>query len=113
MISWALDLIRGESSDDDFVAQNKNGGMLEYTAFNQTLKSLCKGLGLKQITPHELRHSSSELWVNAGASEVDIGRQLNQSSSSTTRRYMHRSDERLDSLALKVGEVSIAEPVKH
>lgn len=32
----------------DFVAQNKNGG----------------------IAPHELRHSSSELWVNAGASEV-------------------------------------------
>lgn len=108
-----LDSIRGTANDEDFVARAKNGGMLEYGAFIKTLKALCKELGLRAITPHELRHSSSELWVSAGATEVDIGRQLNQSSSSTTRRYMHRTDGRLNALAEKLGQEASDDPAKH
>lgn len=109
-----LDQIRGAKTDEDFVAPAKGGGMLNYIVLWRELKGACRKLGLKEITPHELRHSCSELWVDAGATEVDVGRQLNQRSPSTTSKYMHRSDSRLDALSERVGAVVLTnnEPPK-
>jgi len=90
-------------ADEDFVCRGKFGGMLNYIVLNRSLKDLCAKAQVKVITPHELRHSCSEEWIQVGATETDVGRQLNQKSSATTKRYMHRTDGRLDALSEKFG----------
>jgi integrase len=90
-------------SPDDFVVNGERKEMLSYNAFLRGVKRLCRKAGVKVITPHELRHSASELWIEMGASEEDVRRLLNQKSSSTTKRYLHRSDERLKRIAQLVG----------
>jgi site-specific recombinase XerD len=56
-----------------------------------------------RVTPHELRHSCTELYVQAGASAEDLRRLLNHKSLAATIRYMHRTDERLQRIASQVG----------
>ena len=90
-------------SDEDFVCRGMHRGMLNYAVLSRVLKVECKKAGVKVITPHELRHSCSEEWIQVGATETDVARQLNQKSSSTTKRYMHRTDGRLDLLAERIG----------
>jgi len=89
--------------ESDFVCPNILGGMLSYESFNRRmLPQFCKQAGVKRITPHELRHSCTELYVQAGASAEDLRRLLNHKSLSATLHYMHRTDERLQGIALKV-----------
>ncbi|MGZ3697593.1 MAG: tyrosine-type recombinase/integrase [Bdellovibrionota bacterium] len=88
---------------EDFVCPNVIGGMLNYESFvRKSLPALCKKAGVKRITPHELRHSCTEIYVQAGASAEDLRRLLNHKSLSATIRYMHRTDERLQSIASKI-----------
>lgn len=94
---------RGEESE--FVAQSSKCSMLPYETYLRALKSVCLEAGVPHVTPHELRHSCTEIYVQAGASAEDIRRLLNQSSLSATARYMHRTDERLLGIAAKVGMV--------
>jgi integrase len=61
------------------------------------------------VTPHELRHSATELWVEEGATEEDIVRLLNHSSAASVRRYLHRSPERLKKIA-SVIDISLPTP---
>jgi integrase len=102
-------LAERKGSPDDFVASGKFGGMLKYEILLSGLKRLCQKAGVRKISPHELRHSCTELYVEAGASAEDLRRLLNQSSLQATQRYIHRTDERLRSIA---GQVRIggAEP---
>jgi site-specific recombinase XerD len=72
--------------------------MLSYQTLYKGLKALCRTAGLPEVSPHELRHSCTELWVHNGASKEDCGRQLNQSNASTTERYMHRTTDRLEAI---------------
>jgi len=66
---------------------------------------LCKVAGVPEIACHGLRHSTAELWMEQGATEEDIRALLTQKHSSTTRRYMHRSSDRLHQMAkLVVGD---------
>ncbi len=83
----------------DFACPGPNGAMLEHSWFIKVLPRLCQEAGVPKITPHELRHSATELYVNAGASTEDIRRLLNHSSISTTMRYIHRTEERLLGIA--------------
>lgn len=80
---------------EDFVAPGIKGGMLPYETYLQTLRRVCMEAGVKVITPHELRHSSTEIWVRAGASTEDLRRLLNHGTLSSTMRYIHRTDARL------------------
>jgi integrase len=105
MIDALRDYIRSLGrKPGEFVCQGPRGGMLSYETYCRALPAFCKKLGLPAVTTHELRHSSSEIWVQAGASQVDIQRLLNHESSTTTARYMHRTDSRLQGLAGKVGQ---------
>jgi integrase len=91
-------------TSEDFVAENWLGGMLCYESFAiKVLPALCRQAGVKRITPHELRHSCTELYVEAGASAEDIRRLLNHKSLTATLRYIHRTDERLMGVASRVG----------
>lgn len=90
---------------DELVVQGQTGKMLVYEHFvTHELPRLCKEAGVKRVTPHELRHTCTELYVQAGASAEDLRRLLNHKSLSATLRYIHRTDERLQSIAEKVLE---------
>ena len=86
----------------DFVAPGRYGEMLNFNVYSAGLKSFCRELGLREVTPHELRHSCTELYIEQGASEEDIMRLLNQKNSSVTRRYIHRTPERLARVAAQI-----------
>lgn len=90
--------------DDQFVCSGLKGGMLEYGVYLSGLTHLCQRAGLPRVTPHELRHSCTELWVQAGASAEDIRRLLNHKSMEVTKRYMHRTDNRLGQISTLVSE---------
>ena len=94
-----------DKSDEDFVIQGTTGNMLNYNRFLTHLETLCRKANVQRITPHELRHSCTELYVEQGASSEDIRRLLNQSSLSATAPYIHRTPERLKSLSERVGPV--------
>jgi len=94
----------------DLVALNFKDEFLPYETYLRALRRLCDDAGVKRVTPHELRHSCTELYVQAGASAEDIRRLLNQSSLTATARYMHRTDERLNGIAAKVGNDKEPEP---
>lgn len=109
---WALvpmvpplrDYLRSLSrKPEDFVVQSRSGGMMPYETFYPALKRLSQGAGLPVVGPHGLRHSSTELWVAQGASVEDIRRLLNHSNASTTMRYIHRTNERLNQLGARFG----------
>jgi site-specific recombinase XerD len=46
-----------------------------------------------------MRHTATELWFSAGASMEDVRRLLNHKSSESTKRYAHRTEDQLNSLA--------------
>ena len=85
-----------------YVASAFKGGMLEYKKLYDGLRTLCAEAGVKRISPHELRHSCSEIWLEQGASLEDIRRIFNQKSTETTRRYIHRSESRLLAMGSKI-----------
>lgn len=82
-----------------FVCKGPKGGMLAPETYGPRLKKLCREAEVPEVSPHILRHSCTELFVREGASEEDIKRLLNHKNSSTTQRYMHRTDERLHRIA--------------
>jgi integrase len=107
---YLLTLKADGRAKSEFVAPGKFGGMLKYNILLNGLKRLCKKAEVKIITPHELRHSCSELYVQEGASAEDIRRLLNHSSLNVTQRYIHRTNERLDGIASKVQNVKPESP---
>ena len=95
-------LLQRRGGLSDFVVRGKRGGMLSYNAASDGLKRLCKDAGVPAMQLHELRHSCSEVWVEAGATAEDVRRVLNQKSLTATANYMHRTDDRLQRLAGQV-----------
>jgi integrase len=91
---------------EEFVAPGPKGRMLQYVTYLKALRRLCAKAGLPIMTPHELRHTCTEIYVQAGASEEDIGRLLQQKSREATKRYMHRTEGRLRAIAGRVGNPS-------
>jgi integrase len=89
-----------------FICLGPNGGMLSTSTFEKGLSRLCKQAGVPRVTPHELRHSATELWQRAGANTEDLRRLLNHASASTTLGYIHRTDERLAEISQGVGTLS-------
>lgn len=89
---------------DDFVAKGYKGGMLPYETYNRALVRLCGIAGVPVVTTHELRHSCTEIYAQAGCTQEDIRRLLNQKSVATTARYIHRTDDRLKYFASKLGD---------
>lgn len=86
----------------DFVAPAIEGGLLDYTKFHRNLWKLCDEAGVKRVSPHELRHSCTEIWFRSGATLEDVRRLLNHKTTATTQRYVHRSEDRLIALAKSI-----------
>lgn len=63
-----------------YVSPIYSGAMLEYKKIYNGVKKLCKEYGVPEVTPHELRHSRTKLWMQNGASIEEIKRLLNHKS---------------------------------
>lgn len=85
-----------------FVASAYAGGMLDYSKFYRGLRQLCDGANVPRVSPHELRHSCTEIWFRHGAKLEDVRRLLGHKSAETTQRYVHKTDDRLIHLASEI-----------
>ncbi len=85
-----------------FVAPAYMGGMLDHNKLYRGLRKMCDEANVKRVSPHGLRHSCTEIWIRKGATLEDIRRLLGHKSVETTRRYIHRTDERLIELAKEI-----------
>ena len=90
----------------DFVIPGVRGEILSYGTFLSHLTAILAELKLPLVTPHKLRHSATELWIEQGATEEDLIRLLNHSGAGAIRGYIHRSSERLHALASKIDIVA-------
>lgn len=95
----------------DFVAPAYMGGMLEQKKLHDGLKKLCRMAGVTEISPHELRHSCTELYVTEGATAEDLRRLLNHKSLTSTAAYIHRTEGRLGRIATQVATL-LCEPLQ-
>lgn len=92
---------------EGFVCNSVNGGMLPYDSYEDALRRLCAIAEVPRVTSHGLRHSATEMWVDAGASLEDLRRLLGHKNASTTNDYVHRTDERLSRIARSVGKPAL------
>ena len=99
LLKFLKELKERRGEEEGFVARCARGGMLTYHSFYGTLKKLCKDLGFKQLSPHELRHSCTDIYYTQGAGTEDLRRLLNHSKTETTLTYIHRTEERLGGIA--------------
>lgn len=98
------------AAPDDFVITGVRGTMLSYGTLLRQTKRLCRESGIPEVSPHELRHSCSELWMRVGATSEDVSRLLNQSGGAVVRRYIHPTADRLH----RLGEmIEIRPPEQH
>jgi integrase len=103
-------LLRLNRRPDDFVVQGPQGGMLKYNTYSKVLKRACREIGVLEMESHELRHTSTEIYQQAGANTEDIRRLLNQKSLTSTRNYIHRTDERLNRIASAIEPTRESKP---
>ncbi len=96
------------ANPNGFVAPALRGGMLEQKKFHNGLQQLCAQAGVKRVSPHELRHSCTEIWFSSGASLEDVRRVLNHKSAETTQKYVHRTEDRLQAIA---GQITMPQPM--
>jgi integrase len=83
----------------DFVAVSPVQPFLCYIGYAHALTRYCERAGVPVISSHGLRHSSSELYMAAGASRDDLRLLFAHSNSSVTDRYVHDKRMRLDRIA--------------
>lgn len=84
------------------VMTNQSGGMMCYYQYRRFMRKVCAKLKVNIRGSHGLRHSCTEIWVNAGATAEDLRRLLNQKSLDATADYIHRTDDRLAKIAKKI-----------
>lgn len=77
---------------------------LSRRTYCKKLRKYCKDLNIAAITSHGLRHSTSEIYIEHGATEDDIRKLLGHESVSTTERYMHGRGSNLERVA---GSISL------
>ncbi len=88
-----------ESSQGELVVVPEGYQMLEYSKYRKVLVHHCKALGIPAIATHGLRHSTSELYMQHGATSEDVMALLGQKEVKTTQRYIHNRGSRLEGLA--------------
>ena len=75
------------------------------------MKEYCKQAGVSlKIATHGLRHSTSELYMEHGASRDDINALFNHSSNEVTERYIHDKSRRRQSIS-KIADNIVLFPV--
>ena len=91
-----------ERADSEFIVRTPGKRFLDYSHYRAQLKKVCRGLGLTKIGSHSLRHSSSELYMESGASRDDLRMLFGHSSSRITDTYVHDKGSRLEAVARNI-----------
>jgi integrase len=93
-----LEMLRSKiiRPSDEFVCTNKEGGIMPYRWYLKVLRKYCHELGLPAIGTHGLRHSTSELYLQHGATKDDLQRLFAHSCSRVTERYLHNRGTNLE-----------------
>lgn len=99
---WQYLIRERARSTTELVAVSPAQPFLGYFGYSKALQRYCSQAGVPIIPTHGLRHSSSELYMAAGASRDDLRVLFAHSSSSVTDRYVHDKGRRLDRVADKV-----------
>jgi integrase len=86
-------------ANTELVVVPVNWKMLEYSNYRRVLKRYCQEAGVSIIATHGLRHSCSEVWMEAGATRDDLRMLYAHGDSSTTDRYIHDRGTRLGKIA--------------
>lgn len=99
------------ASPEDLVLQplrNNGGATMNYRTIAAAIDRVCKKAEVQRLTPHELRHTCSEIWIDNGATKEDIRRLFNQSSETAVNTYIHRTPERLARISRIVAKPAAA-----
>lgn len=102
-----LTVVKSEQRSGTFVAAGLKGGMIQYETLGFHLTRLCAEAQVTRLTPHELRHTATGMYLDEGATIEDVRKLLNHSSMAMTMTYIHDADKRLKEIAgtLKVTKV--------
>jgi integrase len=88
-----------ERAQSLYVASEHPTEFLEYVTYIRVLKEISKSASIPWVGTHGLRHSTSEIYLEHGASYDDVKRLFAHSSSSVTDRYIHDRGSRLEKVA--------------
>ena len=88
------------SSPDDLVFPHHDGSWIPRDWFAWRFDKACAAAGLKDVTPHTLRHTAGSLALASGASVVTVQKLLGHQSPITTMNvYAHQLPDDFDNLA--------------
>lgn len=116
------ELFRSEANGDHFLKpRGKNGERMvlpvlprfrrymrhwpmphDYSWHSRHFRDARKAVGMDQVTPHTLRHSTASALIEAGVSLSDVGHVLNHKTLQATKRYAHLAQERKVSALEKI-----------
>ncbi len=81
--------------DSPYLLVSERGPQLTTRAVQLVLEGLGKRLGIKNLTPHALRHTFCKNLIDRGVSEKDVARLAGHEDVSTTRKYAQASRKEL------------------
>jgi integrase len=90
----------GELRPDALVFPGRDGGYLTNFEYRQLFDQAAKDIGMKGLTPHELRHTCASLAIASGANVLAVQRLLGHATASMTLdRYGHLFSDDLTAVA--------------
>lgn len=88
-----------ERSQSLYVASVHPTEFLDYQTYFHSLKRVCKSANIPWVGTHGLRHSTSAIYLEHGASHDDVKKLFAHSSSRVTERYIHDHGSSLEKVA--------------
>jgi len=104
-----LDLIKAGKGPTDLLFTGTRGGVMRNVNFRrEVFDDAAVAVGLKGLTPHELRHMAASLAVSSGANLKAVQRMLGHASAAMTLDvYSGLFDDDLDGLADRMDEAHV------
>ena len=104
-----LDALKAGKGPTDLLFTGARGGVLRNMNFRRDVfDDAAESVGLKGLTPHELRHTAASLAVSSGANVKAVQRMLGHASAAMTLDvYSGLFDDDLDGLADRMDEAHV------
>ena len=90
-----------EVKENEYLFVSYEGHELQNNSFNRAIKRAAKKAGIpnwEDISAHWMRHAAANFWCDAGVPVRDISKALGHSNISTTTRYLHVSQEKINQM---------------